>query len=89
MKEPKEEAERIIEMFYNKNDISVIYTDIENDTAIATGYMTYKNAKQCAILHVNGIIKELTEVDRKYYTDGYILDKLDHWQEVLQIIKDK
>ena len=80
MKEPKEEAERIIEM-YHLVDSSNVIADI----------LTMRQAKQCAILHVEGIIEQMTPIiDNCYYHDEYKWIKIqDHWQEVLQIIKDK
>jgi hypothetical protein len=77
MKEPKEEAERIIEMYYSLTDKCSCYEYLCNCFT-----MYERKAQQCAILHVEGIVKLVsypqTNIKRKKY-----------WQEVLQIIKDK
>ncbi len=79
MKEPKEEAERIIEMFR----FNCKHTEyIDENRYKHSDTIKSINAKQCAILHVEGIVKLVsypqTNIKRKKY-----------WQEVLQIIKDK
>ena len=74
MKEPKEEAERIIEMYYDTLDW--------NTPKIL--------AVRCALLHVEGIIEEWNSKQHyDYIAAEYITGKVLYWQEVLQIIKDK
>ena len=69
MKKPKEEAERIIDMFRLPK---------------ARGYvLSIKHAKECAILHVEGIIEAMEDF---VFRPDYEIRK---WQEVLQIIKLK
>lgn len=60
MSNPKEKAERLVEMLYNQ-EIHFPYIDLEGDSAVATGHMTYKSAVQCAILCVKEKIGTLTE----------------------------
>ena len=85
MKEAEKEAERIIEMF------------MEYACANHSGYsdndIRSKNAKQCALLHVDGIIEaDPTELDYDE-TDGgreewRICTKY-YWQQVKQAIENK
>jgi hypothetical protein len=70
MKE-QEEAERILKMF-----LTEIYPD-----SLISGFVSDRNkelAKQCAILHVQGIIDTYIDID----------PKLKYWQQVLEIIKN-
>lgn len=71
MKEAEKEAERIIEMFKP-------YAEGKAGFALEK-----EQAKQCALLHVNGIIKE---VNKYNHTD---LADIQGWQEVLTILKNK
>jgi hypothetical protein len=82
MKEPKEEAERIIEMYYDTLDW--------NTPKIL--------AVRCAILHVEGIIEENKSIhslvdihggSQKHRLLLPIVERLYHLKKVLQIIKDK
>jgi hypothetical protein len=84
MKEPKEEAERIIFDFYKIVGLKEFSYDCEPIDVIKKELHKFaqNKTKQCAILHVEGIVKLVsypqTNIKRKKY-----------WQEVLQIIKDK
>jgi hypothetical protein len=39
---------------------------------------------QCALIYVEGIVKEINDIEIRYYTDEYALQKIIHWQEVKQ-----
>jgi hypothetical protein len=74
----QEEANRIIEMFDNVQG-NMVNVDL---------------SKQCAILHVEGIIKEINSFIKFYEDNGLINSDLScqhlcYWQEVLEIIKNK
>jgi len=88
MNRQEEEAERIIELYY-KEDVSVMYVDLENDICLASGKMTYKNAVNFAIIHVEGIIEENEKIEVYSNVPHNIDERGDYWEEVLTILKSK
>ena len=73
MKEAEKEAEKIIEMFLNvKSNKINDYSKIE-----------YPTAKQCAILHVEGILEAL---EGNQWQNRKLIE---HHQQVKQTIKNK
>lgn len=57
--EPIETAKELIDKFVNQ-PINFPYIDTEDGQCIGAGYMTYKSAKDCALIYVNGMIREHT-----------------------------
>lgn len=56
---PIDVAKELIEKFVNQ-PINFPYIDTEDGQCIGAGYMTYKSAKDCALIYVDGMIKEHT-----------------------------
>ena len=56
---PIEVAKELIEKFVNQ-PINFLYIDSGDGQCIGAGYMTYKSAKGCALIYVEGMIKEHT-----------------------------
>jgi hypothetical protein len=52
-------AKELIEKFVNQ-PISFPYIDTRDGQCIGAGYMTYKSAKDCALIYADGMIKEHT-----------------------------
>lgn len=52
-------AKELIEKFVNQ-PINFPYIDAEDGKCIGAGYMTYKSAKDCALIYVDGMIIEHT-----------------------------
>jgi hypothetical protein len=52
-----EVAKELIEKFANQ-PINFPYIDTQDGQCVGTGYMTYKSAKDCALIYVDGMIKE-------------------------------
>lgn len=77
MKSPEEEAKEIIEKF---KDI-----EIGSEGSHSWG-MTDWQLKQCAIIHVEGIIEVLKNLHPKYEEATY-WHPVDYWQQVLTILK--
>ncbi len=77
----EKEAERIIEMFFLHEEQDVMLNGTH-----------YKKAIQCALLHVEGIIKEyednICECGYDYDFDMW-RDKQSYWLKVKQIILNK
>ena len=55
----KEIAKDLVEKYLNQ-PINFPYIDSEDGQCIGAGYMTYKSAKDCALIYVDGMIKEHT-----------------------------
>lgn len=77
MKQQEEEADKILKMYKMFN---VYDEDFKAEIIKIQDYLT---AKQCAIFHVEGIIEEL-----EYHKWQNRL-RVEYWQEVLEIIKNK
>ena len=82
MSEAEKKAEAIIEMYWDclwNNTIMVVDEEINNQ------------AKQCALIHVDGIIEQMgVIIDSCYYHDESKWVKIqDEWQEVKTIIENK
>jgi methylase of polypeptide subunit release factors len=58
MKTAKEEAIELVEKYVNQ-PINFPYMDSVDDQCIGSGYMTYRSAKQCALIAVDETIKAL------------------------------
>ena len=82
----KEEADRIVDMYW---DDFCPKNHFPNNNYCECNSLTERQATQCAIIHVEGIIKEINDIEVRYYTEEYSLQKLIHWQEVLTILKEK
>ena len=78
MDEAEKEAERIIEMFLN------VKSNKMNDHS----RIEYPTAKQCAIIHVEGMSNFIDEQYNGYYTMPEKVQKqIDFWQQVKQAIE--
>ena len=95
MKEPKEEADRIIEMFSHiaagdyRTEIGEAFKEKYKRKGRFTEVLTFAkeyNTKQCAILHVEGIIESSLRTFKLYQVGA---NEIGFYKEVLQIIKDK
>ena len=75
---PKEQAEKLVLQFVNQA-INFPYIDTQDGHCIGSGYMTYNSAKQCALIAVEEIWREL-ESER-------VFEKYDFWQQVRQEIE--
>lgn len=56
---PIEVAKELIEKYSNQ-PINFLYIDTEDGNCIGSGHMTYESAKYCALIYVDGMIKEHT-----------------------------
>ena len=56
---PIEVAKELIEKFVNQ-PINFAYIDTQDGQCVGSGYMTYKSAKDFALIYVDGMIKEHT-----------------------------
>ncbi len=56
MKTAKEKAKELIDKFVNQ-PINFPYIDSEDGRCIGAGYMTYKSAKQCALIAIDEILQ--------------------------------
>tara|TARA_R110000765_G_scaffold93781_7_gene176838 strand:+ start:27168 stop:27404 length:237 start_codon:yes stop_codon:yes gene_type:complete len=73
----KEEAGRIVEMFY-----PLTYTG-------AIKPYSNKDSLRCAIIHVEGIIDALSEIKDLHVVGNSLINEIERWQEVLTILKEK
>ena len=55
MSSPKEKAKELVNKYLNKA-IHFPYIDTQDGRCIATGYMTFVSAKQCALIAVDEIL---------------------------------
>lgn len=46
-------------------------------------------SKKMAIIHVNGIIEAFSNISDLKVVGSYLLNEIDYWKEVKQIIKNK
>jgi len=85
MNEAEKKADEIIEMYFSVNDIKGL------DRA-TNPFISSEFAKQCALIHVNGIIEVLQNKHNKTinrHTHLSYTDDGGFWQEVKTIIENK
>ena len=76
----EQKAKELIEMFM-KIEIHVRYEDFDSDICIASGNPTIKNAKQCALICVDEILKAST-IKLSPNSNGKFVYIDDYWQSV-------
>lgn len=84
MKTPQEKAEELIEKFNDLIPLEASFTDTV-DEAVRKVDNDYKASIECALLHVEGIIEELTE----QISPSIHGDRHQYWSEVKQILQTK
>ena len=87
MSKEEEGAERIIELFKDYANYNVVQWDVNNPITDLE-----ENAKQCAIIHVEGIIKSNPTYDDPECEDDIykqVICNKPFWQEVLTILKNR
>jgi hypothetical protein len=80
MSKEEQEAERIINLFW---DDFCPKDNYPNNNFCDCNSLTQSQAIQCAIIHVEGIIKEINK-----YSNSDLAD-IQGWQEVLTILRNK
>ena len=82
----EKEAERIIEMYFRVNSI-------DNESSGTNPYISREYSKQCALIHVQGIIEANHRIDNKHFpsdkTLDILVDEFCYWKRVLEIIINK
>jgi hypothetical protein len=88
MTDQEKEAERIIEMYHEYADYTIDFNQEISEH--------YENKKQCALIHVQGIMDVIKIIDEEYFMDNSALfytkkDKRQYhyWKGVKEIIKNK
>ena len=80
---PKEKAKELVDKFYQlfplQKDVISIYGTLSWE------YDNWKQAKQCALIAVDEILK--LENNNGYYFDGTNVTSISFWQEVKQEIE--
>lgn len=74
---PKEKAVELVQK-YLKIEFNVLHTDCEGDRAVATGSCTTMGAKQCALICVDEILNEFSEI----VVPGVEFEYITYWNEV-------
>lgn len=74
---PKEKAKELVDKYLN-NAIHFPYIDTQDGRCIATGYMTFVSAKQCALIAVDEMLDELSVTN---YSDDYAI-RYAYWSQV-------
>ena len=78
---PKEKAEELVDKFYQTTPNEYF---VNEPIGIKGRYKSWEQAKQCALIAVDEILSELTEIP---YGLEY-LNRLNYWQEVKQEIEN-
>ena len=90
-KTPEQEANELVEMFkarrvgiFTRLD-SVPYM-VSGIPYLISGFLTPYSAAELAVLHVERLIEVLS---KRCSLGGYTRDQIEHYQQVLSILKDK
>lgn len=83
---PKEEAKNLIGIYVNQS-INFPYIDSEDVQCIGSGYMTYKSAKACALIHIDGIISALVEYGKESMELQNMDSEFRYWYSVKEAVK--
>ena len=82
---PKEKAKKLVDKFYSEIT-GMELSFVSKLIVLPNGDSNYKTAKQCALIVVDEIIKELPILD--YHPLGsYTNPRIKYWQEVKQEIE--
>ena len=77
---PKEKAIELVDKFYQRFPLTMDVITTRGD--LSWEYDSWKEAKQCALIAVDEMLKELESID-----DGQTVIPYNYWQEVKQEIQ--